>query len=278
MTSNGIPLAGVIGNPISHSLSPRLHGYWLSKYNINGYYVPICLTRETFVEGLKSLPRLGFKGVNVTIPFKELALSVAEVVTDRAALIGAANTITFRKDGKIQADNTDGYGFIQNIRQTAPKWTAKEGPSLVLGAGGASRAIISGLLSEGASEIYLANRTKSRAELLREHFGARVKVINFGSVSDCLPDVGTLINATSLGMIGQPPLNLDLTNLTSSTLVTDIVYKPLKTPLLLKAEQKGCQIVDGLGMLIHQAVPGFQNWFKREPKIDSGIRQVVLEG
>ncbi|NOX74584.1 MAG: shikimate dehydrogenase [Alphaproteobacteria bacterium] len=276
MNDAAIPLAGVIGSPISHSLSPRLHGFWLQKYGINGHYIPMELTRETFEKGLKSLPSLGFRGVNVTLPFKETVLALADVITDRAALIGAANTITFRKDGRIQADNTDGYGFIANVKQLAPSWQASIGPALVLGAGGASRAVISALLSEGVPEIWLANRTRNRADMLREHFGARIKVLDWTKISGELAGACTLINTTSLGMQGQQPLQIDLGRIKAGTLVTDIVYTPLQTDLLKAAAARGCVTVDGIGMLLHQAVPGFENWFRKKPKVDDALRAAVL--
>lgn len=276
MTSSSIPLAGVIGSPISHSLSPRLHGYWLQKYGIAGHYIPIELSQATFEKGLKSLPLLGFKGVNITLPFKEKALALADLVTDRAALIGAANTITFRKDGRIQADNTDGYGFVANLQQNAPDWDARKGPAMVLGAGGAARAIISSLISEGAPEVMLANRTRNRAEILREHFGARIRIVKWSKVETELAQATTLINTTSLGMTGQPELKLSLAKIKKTTLVTDIVYKPLRTGLLEKAAERGCVTVDGLGMLLHQAVPGFENWFRKKPEVDEVLRAEVL--
>ena len=278
MKTGSIPLAGVIGSPISHSLSPKLHGHWLRKYQIDGYYIPIELSHETFETGLRSLPGLGFRGVNVTLPFKEKVLTLADVITDRAALIGAANTVTFRKDGRIQADNTDGYGFIENIKQNAPDWTAASGPALVLGAGGASRAVISALLAEGAPEIWLANRTRNRATMLREHFGARVQVIDWAAASAEVSGAAILVNTTSMGMTGQPPLSISIEKIKSKTLVTDIVYNPLKTDLLLAAEKKGCKTVDGLGMLLHQAVPGFEAWFRKKPQVDEDLRDVVLNG
>jgi shikimate dehydrogenase len=276
MSEDAIALAGVIGSPIAHSLSPRLHGFWLQKYEINGHYIPIELTRETFEKGLRSLPTLGFRGVNVTLPFKETVLAMADVITDRAALIGAANTITFRKDGRIQADNTDGYGFIANIKQLAPEWQAATGPALVLGAGGASRAVISALLAEGVPEIWLANRTRNRADMLREHFGARIKVVDWTKINGEMAGASSLINTTSLGMQGQQPLHIDLGRIKTGTLVTDIVYSPLETDLLKAASAKGCVTVDGIGMLLHQAVPGFENWFRKKPKVDAELREAVL--
>jgi len=276
MTHSNPSLAGVVGAPIGHSLSPKVHGFWLKKYDITGYYIPIELSRDKFETAIRSLPDLGFRGVNVTLPFKEVALGLADVITDRAALIGAANTLTFRKDGRIHADNTDGYGFIANIQQNAPNWRASSGPAMVLGAGGASRAIISSLLAGGAPEIWLVNRTRSRAEMLQEHFGARVKVVDWSHIATDLPGASMLVNTTSLGMSGQPPLHIDLDGLKKKTLVTDIVYAPLRTAFLQTAAHKGCVTVDGLGMLLHQAVPGFENWFRKRPTVDEDLRQAVL--
>jgi len=276
MTEAAPLLAGVVGSPIAHSKSPVLHGHWLRQYAIRGYYIPIELTHENFEQAIRSLPMLGFRGVNVTIPFKEKVLTLADVITDRAALIGAANTITFMKGGKIRADNTDGYGFIENIRQNAPSWQASDGPAMVLGAGGASRAVISSLIAEGAPEILLANRTRNRAEMLAEHFGARVNVIDWQTAHHELQVAKTLVNTTSLGMTGQPNLNFPLDRLKSHTLVTDIVYTPLQTDLLAGAEKKGCMTVDGLGMLLHQAVPGFEAWFRKRPQVDDALRNAVL--
>jgi len=276
MSTESIPLAAVIGSPIAHSLSPRVHGYWLKKYDLRGHYIPIELSQDNLAYGIEALIRLGFKGANVTIPYKEAVVGLADVITDRAALIGAANTLTFRKDGRIQADNTDGYGFIANIKQHVPAWSASTGPAMVIGAGGASRAILSSLLSERVPEIYLVNRTRSRAEMLAEHFGARIKVVDWTKAGAAMAEVDMLVNTTSLGMTGQPPLNLPLAKLRKGTLVTDIVYTPLRTPLLVEAEKMGCQTVDGLGMLLHQAVPGFENWFGIRPEVDEDLRQEVL--
>jgi shikimate dehydrogenase len=276
MTKDTPLLAGVIGSPIGHSLSPHVHGFWLQKYGIDGYYIPIELSRDSFAAGLKSLPKLGFRGVNITLPFKETALALADVISDRAALIGAANTLTFRRDGRLQADNTDGYGFIANIRQQVPGWSAKTGPAMVLGAGGASRAIISALLEDGAPELWLSNRTKNRAEMLREHFGAKVRVVDWVKAAGELGGCTTLVNTTSLGMAGQPELPISLEKIKPDTLVTDIVYSPLVTNLLASAGERGCVTVDGLGMLLHQAVPGFESWFRKRPSVDQELRDRAL--
>ncbi len=271
-----IPLAGVIGHPIAHSKSPRLHGHWLKRYGIPGHYIPMDVASNDLAHVLNILPKAGFKGVNVTIPHKEAMLDIADVISDRAALIGAANTMTFQSDGKLHADNTDGIGFISNLKQNAPDWDPSSGPALVLGAGGAARAIVAALLHERVPKIYLANRTRARADALKAHFGAKVEVIDWSQAAPYLEDVATLINTTSLGMEGKEELKLSLDHLQSQTLVTDIVYTPLTTNLLATAHAKGCRVVDGLGMLLHQAVPGFERWFGHTPEVDEDLRQVML--
>jgi len=276
MTRPDIPLAGVIGDPIAHSLSPRLHGHWLQRYGLRGHYVPLHITHDDLANALATLPRMGFAGVNVTIPHKEYVLSLADVVTDRAALIGAANTLTFLANGQIQADNTDGLGFIANIRQNLPGWTASSGPALVLGSGGAAKAIVSALISDGAPVVYVANRTRARADGLRDQFGARVEPRDWTQIPDLVGAAALIVNTTSLGMEGKPPLNIDLSRLSPPTVVTDIVYAPLKTELLAHAEQVGCEAIDGLGMLLHQAVPGFERWFGYTPMVDDDLRQALL--
>jgi shikimate dehydrogenase len=276
MTKPSIPLAGVIGDPVSHSLSPRLHGHWLKRYGLQGHYVPLHINHNDLAEALGVLPRMGFVGANVTLPHKEQVLSLADTVTDRAALIGAANTLTFRSDGLIQADNTDGMGFLSNIRQSLPGWTASAGPALVLGSGGAAKAIVSALISDGAPVIHVANRTRLRADALREQFGARVSPIDWTQIPDFIRDAALIVNTTALGMTGQAPLTLDLSRLSPPTIVTDIVYSPLETDLLREAAERGCETVDGLGMLLHQAVPGFERWFSYTPMVDDELRAVVL--
>ena len=271
-----IPLAGVIGDPISHSLSPKLHGHWLRRYGLRGHYVPLHITHANLADAFQMLPRMGFVGVNVTIPHKEYVLSLATNVTDRAALIGAANTISFMSDGRIQADNTDGQGFLSNIRQSLPGWTAASGPALLLGSGGAAKAIVSALISDGAPRVIVANRTRARADALKDQFGARVEPQDWTRISDFVPDCALIVNTTSLGMDGQPPLSLNLSRVSPLTVVTDIVYKPLETDLLRAAREAGCETIDGLGMLLHQAVPGFERWFGYTPLVDDDLRQAVL--
>jgi shikimate dehydrogenase len=276
MTENPPPLSGVVGWPIAHSRSPRLHGHWLRRYGIEGYYIPIGLRPQDFEAGIRALPKLGFRGVNVTIPYKEMVLSMASSVSDRASLIGAANTIVFRPDGSIRADNTDGYGFIMSLRQSAPFWTPGAGPALVLGAGGAARAVVQSLLAEGVPEVRLANRTRARAEMLRDQFGAKVTTVDWNRAGEAAAGALTIVNTTSLGMTGQPDLNIRLDMAPSAALVTDIVYQPLITPFLRQAMDLGLTVVDGLGMLLHQAVPGFESWFDHRPEVDAELRAAVL--
>lgn len=274
--SNKIPLAGVIGSPIAHSKSPRLQNYWLHKYGIAGYYIPMDISQADLPDALRTLPKMGFVGVNVTIPHKETVLQLADLVTDRAALIGAANTLIFRQDGKIHADNTDGYGFMQNLRQSAPQWDPTAGPAAVLGAGGAARAVIASLLEVGVPEIRLANRTRPRAETLRTDFGPKVVVHDWVQAGNMIEDCTTVVNTTSLGMVGKSEFRVPLDGLSPKAVVTDLVYTPLRTKFLETAEQMGCTTVDGLGMLLHQATPGFERWFGQRPEVDEKTRAVVL--
>jgi shikimate dehydrogenase len=271
-----IPLAGVIGSPVAHSRSPALHGYWLRRYGIRGHYIPMDIAQADLAAALDMLPRLGFVGVNVTIPHKESVLHLADIVTDRAALIGAANTLIFRKDGRIHADNTDGSGFMANLRQNAPGWVPSAGPAAVFGAGGAARAVIAALIEVGVPEIRLANRTRPRAEGLRADFGAKITVVDWVQAGNMLEGAATVVNTTALGMTGKPEFRVPLDGLEPQALVTDLVYAPLKTQLLIAAEQRGCRVVDGLGMLLHQAAPGFERWFGVRPEVDDATRAAVL--
>jgi len=271
-----IPLAAVIGSPIAHSRSPALHGYWLKRYGIKGFYIPMDVAQADLSTVLRTLPKMGFVGANVTIPHKEAILQIADVISDRAALIGAANTLIFRKDGKIQADNTDGAGFIANLRQNAPHWVPSSGPAAVFGAGGAARAVIAALIEVGVPEIRLANRTRARADALRSDFGAKVHVQEWVQADAMIDGAATVVNTTSLGMTGKPDLVLPLGSLSPQALVTDLVYTPLKTQFLIEAEERGATVVDGLGMLLHQAAPGFERWFGQRPEVDEATRAAVM--
>lgn len=266
-------LAGVIGDPIGHSRSPRLHGHWLARYGINGHYVPLRIIPEDLDTALGLLPRLGFSGINVTQPHKEAVFARAAEVTERARAVGAANTLTFRADGGFVADTTDGAGFLASLRQEAPCWDRSR-PVLVIGAGGAAAGIVAALREAGISSIAIANRTQERAETLAARFG--VAAIPWAALPAVMEGAGLLVNATSLGMTGHPPLDLDPAPLPPDAIVADIVYAPLVTPLMASARARGLTIVGGLGMLLHQAVPGFAAWFGREPEVDEALRRAVL--
>ncbi len=271
-----IPLAGVIGHPVAHSRSPALHGYWLKRYGIKGHYIPVDLAHADLATILRIMPQMGFVGANVTIPHKEAILGLADMVSDRAALIGAANTLIFRKDGRIHADNTDGAGFVANLRQNAPNWVPAAGPAAIFGAGGAARAVIAALIEVGVPEIRLANRTRPRAEAIRADFGAKIVVSEWVQAANMLEHATTVVNTTSLGMVGKPDFRVPLDALSPRATVTDLVYTPLMTQLLLQAQAVGCTVVDGLGMLLHQAAPGFERWFGHRPEVDEATRQAVL--
>ena len=274
--SGKLRLAGVIGHPISHSKSPRLHGHWLKRYGIDGLYIPMNVAPDDLARTIELLPQLGFAGINVTLPHKEAVTALCDEITPRAKAVGAVNTVIFQEDGSILGDNTDGYGFMANLYAGAPNWRANTGPAVVLGAGGAARGVVAALLDAGAPQIILSNRTVERATALQSEFGARVVVSAWDDVGDAIKGANLLVNTTSLGMDGQPALPVSLEHLGSETLVTDIVYAPLKTQLLIDAAARGCAVVDGLGMLLHQAAPGFETWFGQKPIVDDELRDAVL--
>ena len=270
-------LAGVVGHPISHSKSPKLHNYWLSKYGINGFYIPFSVTTEKLQASIKSLIDLGFSGVNVTIPHKTNILSFADSITDRAALIGAANTLYFSKSGKIHADNTDGYGFIQNIIDEIPDYDFYDKTAIIYGAGGSSRAIASALISNGIKEVGITNRTRSKAQIISENLGAKVSVVDWRAAPETITRADIIINATSMGMTGQPEFSQPISRAKKTALVVDIVYNPLVTELINEAKHLKLRTVGGIGMLINQAVPGFEHWFQKTPVIDDEIRRFIVE-
>ncbi len=274
-------LAGVMGWPIVHSKSPRIFDHWFAETAIPGTYTRLAVKPEEFADTFRTLYKTGFRGVNVTIPHKLTALELADEASPAARAIGAANTIRFDANGKVFADNTDGYGFIENLREGAPAWDPAAGPALVLGAGGAARAVIHALLEAGAPTIRLANRSRGNAEILAAHFGPhfgrRIDPLDWAARDDAATGAATIVNTTSLGMIGNPPLELSLTDAPATALVTDIVYAPLETPLLAAARVRGLATVDGLGMLLHQARPGFRAWFGVDPAVTPALRRAVLE-
>ena len=271
-------LAGVIGWPIAHSRSPRLHGYWLERYGIDGAYLPFAVRPERLAAALAGLPALGLSGINVTLPHKEAALSLCAKVTEAARRIGAVNTIVVTEDGKLEGSNTDAFGFLAHLAASQPGFRPNSGPAVLLGAGGAARAIAVALLDAGVPELRLVNRTRERAEALSAVLGPRARLIDWGGRARALEGAALLVNSTTLGMTGQPALDLDLAALPRGAVVYDIVYVPLETPLLAAARARGHPVVDGLGMLLHQARPGFAAWFGREPEVDSALRDFVLAG
>lgn len=266
-----MPLAAVIGDPIAHSRSPRLHGHWLQRYEIPGYYVPLHVCTDDLAATLAMLPRLGFVGCNVTLPHKRAVLDLAARVTPQAARIGSANTLTFGPGG-FEADNTDAHGFTWNILDTRPDWRPRT--VAVIGAGGASRAVVVAVQDLGAVEVRITNRDPAKALALAAEFG--LTPIPWTDRAAMLAGCDTLVQTTSLGMAGQPPLDLPLDALPRAALVTDLVYSPLDTPLLASARARGNPVVDGLGMLLHQAAAGFQRWFGRAPQVDAALRAAVL--
>ena len=269
--------AGVIGWPVEHSLSPKLHGFWLDRYGIDGIYLPLPVSPPNIEDAIRALPKLGFVGANVTVPHKEAAFRTVDSLSEAARQIGAVNTIVCDEDGELYGDNTDAFGFIENIRSRAPHWRTADAPALILGAGGAARAVIAALIDAGAPEILLANRTRERAEELLAHFGMPLKIVGWDDRNDAMTGVGTLVNTTTLGMTGNPPLDVDLSGLNDNAVVNDIVYAPLETPLLKAAAARNLVPVDGLGMLLHQARPGFEAWFGVVPEVTPALRAAVLE-
>lgn len=271
-------IAGILGWPVAHSLSPRLHGFWLDRLGVDGAYIPLPVRPEDLNDSLHALAKLGFAGANVTVPHKEAALVNVDTISETARRIGAVNTVVVRPDGTLHGGNTDGYGFMENLKSACGTWSAATGPAVVLGAGGAARAVCSALCDEGIPELRLCNRNRERAERLAADLGGSIQIIPWEARSDALDHAGLLVNTTTLGMVGHPALDLDLRRLPGDGVVTDIVYNPLKTPLLIDAEERGNAVVDGLGMLLHQARPGFSAWFGVDPEVTDELRAFVLKG
>jgi len=268
-------LAGVIGWPVGHSRSPRLHNHWLERLGIDGAYVPLAVAPTDLAAVLAALPRMGFAGANLTVPHKEAALALADEIEPLAARIGAVNTLVVR-DGRLIGRNTDAFGFLENLRQGAPQWHPEAGPALVLGAGGAARAVVAALLEAGVPEIRLANRSAERAAALAQALGGPIRPVAWTDRAAALAEAALVVNTTTLGMTGQQPLELDLGRLPPGAVVNDIVYAPLETELLAAARRRGNPAVDGLGMLLWQAVPGFEAWFGVRPTVDAALRDFVL--
>jgi shikimate dehydrogenase len=264
--------ACLIGWPAAHSRSPLIHHTWLRKLGIEGGYTIESVPPEDVAEFITHLSHHGFVGANVTIPHKERALLLS-VPDERAKAVGAANTLWYQGD-TLYATNTDIEGFINNLDASAPGWDAAT-DALVLGAGGASRAVIFGLIERGIARVHLANRTVERAQALADQFGPQIIPLPWDAIGDVLPRAGLLVNTTSLGMKGQPPLAIEVGLLPQHAVVADLVYVPLLTPLLAAARARGLKTADGLGMLLHQAVRGFELWFGQRPEVTSELRELV---
>ena len=269
-------VAGVMGWPVEHSRSPRLHGFWLEQHGIDGAYVPFSVSPPHIREAVRALPRLGLRGVNVTLPHKEAALAACTEVDAVAQRIGAVNTIIVRPDGSLLGTNTDAFGFLESLRQGHPGFDPATGPAIVLGAGGAARAVVAALADCGSPRIRLVNRTRVRAEALVSDLNVSCAIFAWDRLAKALEGGALLVNTTSLGMTGQPPLDLDLASLPVDALVTDIVYAPLQTPLLAAASARGHPVVSGLGMLLHQARPGFKAWFGPDPEVSDELRAFIV--
>ena len=267
-----VPAACLIGWPAAHSRSPLIHHYWLRTLGIEGGYVIEAVPPDEFGDFVQRLSIRGFVGANVTIPHKESALALS-VPDDRARAVGAANTLWYDGD-ELRSTNTDVEGFINNLDSSAPGWD-KADEALVLGAGGSARAVVFGLVERGIKRVHLVNRTMERAEALADQFGPSVHPVAWDAIAGLLPQAGLLVNTTSLGMHGQPALELDIARLPQHAVVADLVYVPLQTPLLMAAKAHGLKTADGLGMLLHQAVRGFELWFGQRPQVTSELRALV---
>jgi len=265
-------VAGVAGWPVAHSRSPRLHGHWLRRYGIDGLYAPFAIAPDDFERAVGGLAAAGLAGLNVTLPHKEAAFALSGRADETARRLGAVNTLIFGPGGEIEGRNTDAFGFAENLKDGG---LAGGGIAVVLGAGGAGRAVVLALQSLGYGPIRVSNRTASRADALAAALGPGVEAVTWAERAGALAGAALLVNATSLGMAGQPALDLPLDDLPAGAAVTDIVYTPLETPLLAAARGLGCRTIDGLGMLLHQGRPGFHAWFGVDPAVDADLRRAV---
>jgi shikimate dehydrogenase len=271
--SKAVRAACVIGWPVKHSRSPLIHGYWIREHRLDAEYRREEVAPEAFPGFIGELASRGYAGANITLPHKEAALELSEP-DDRARAVGAANTL-WLEDGRLYSTNTDVEGFTANLDAAVPGWDSALSDAVVLGAGGSARAVTYGLIERGVSSIHVVNRTLDRAEALRERFGAAVQPVRWTALPHLLTRTGLVVNTTSLGMTGQPPLEIDLGPLPLEAVVADLVYAPLETPLLAAARARGHAVADGLGMLLHQAVRGFSLWFGVRPEVTSELRAVV---
>jgi shikimate dehydrogenase len=268
-------LAGVMGYPVMHSRSPKLHNYWLAKYGLTGTYVPLAIKAEHLRAALRALPALGFSGCNLTIPHKEAALDIVDRIDPLAHRIGAVNCVAVAADGSLAGQNHDAFGYIESVREAQPAWRADAGPIVVIGAGGGARAVLVSLIDQGAREIRLVNRTPARAKALAGELGGPITALGWEQREVVLKGAAMLVNATNQGMVGEPPLDLALDALPVSALVSDIIYIPRETALLAAARKRGNATVNGLGMLLHQARPAFQAWFGIMPEVTPELRAMI---
>jgi shikimate dehydrogenase len=268
-------LAGLFGWPVMHSRSPRLHQYWFERHGLSGTYLPLAIRPEGLEAALRALHPLGFSGVNLTIPHKEAALAYLDEVDPAARRIGAVSCVTIRADGALLGANNDAFGFLASIAEEAPDFRAEAGPAVVIGAGGGARAVVGALAGRGAPEIRVVNRTAERAATLAADLGGPVRAVAWRERRDALAGAAILVNTTSQGMSGEPPLDLDLAALPQGALVCDIVYIPRRTPLLAAAAARGNRTVGGLGMLLHQARPAWRSWFGIDPEVTPELRSAI---
>jgi shikimate dehydrogenase len=268
-------LAGLMGFPVMHSRSPKLHNYWLAQHGLTGAYLPLAIRTEGLRAALRALPALGFSGCNLTIPHKEAALAIVDRVDPVARRIGAMNCVVVAPDGSLEGQNHDAFGYVESIREAQPNWRADAGPIVVIGAGGGARAVLVSLIDQGAREIRLVNRTSARAAALQRDLGGPITALPWEQREAALGGAAMLINTTNQGMVGAPPLELALDALPPTALVSDIVYIPRQTPLLAAARKRGNPTVNGLGMLLHQARPAFRAWFGIMPEVTPELRAMI---
>lgn len=274
--ANKFVMAGIMGWPVSHSRSPTIHNHWIQQYGLQGAYGMFPVQPGNLEAAIRGLPALGLAGCNITIPHKVDAIKLMDVVDPVAQRMGAINTIVVTPEGALHGFNNDGYGYIQSLRDAKPDWKADAGPAAVLGAGGASRAVVLSLLDQGVPEIRLMNRTRAKAQALADEFGAKVKVYDWSERSEALAGIALLVNTTNQGMHGQPDLEINLDSLPQTALVSDAIYIPLETPLLKAARLRGNTTVNGLGMLLNQARPAFQAWFGVLPEITPALHKAIM--